>query len=89
MNYKFEIEFHEDNVVVFYIGNIRCYVETITHIIESEYPISFNSINDVITYAKDDQLYYEILPETLHFNKAHILDVNVICEELEKQLNIV
>jgi len=89
MSYKFEIEVHEDDVVIFYVGNIRCYVETTTHISESEYPVSFNSINDVITYAKDDELYYEVLPETLHFNKANVLDVDLICTALEEQLNTI
>tara|TARA_B100000900_G_C20213168_1_gene566668 strand:+ start:114 stop:383 length:270 start_codon:yes stop_codon:yes gene_type:complete len=89
MSYKFEIELHEDDVVIFYIGNIRCYVETKTHLTESDYPVSFNSINDVITYATEDQIYYEVLPETLQFNKAHILDSHKICEKLEEQLNII
>ena len=46
-------------------------------------------MNNVITYAKDDQLYYEVLPETLHFNKIHILNVDEICKGLEEQLNII
>ena len=87
MSYDIEIESRDDEMVVFYIQDTPYVVQIESEITTQEFPVSFNSFNDEITYAEDDVIYHYVLEHTLQCNGINYYDEKGICTELELILN--
>ena len=81
-----EIEHQDDDSVIFYVDDIAYQVAIETEIGSEQYPVSFNSMNDEITWAESDTIYYTVLPDTLLQDGREYSDTN-LCNKLEKLLN--
>lgn len=87
------IEVHEDTIV-FYVDQTPCSVNIETEINVQQYPVSFNSFNDQITYAEEDIIYHYVLENTLQIEGDNLeqpvnwnFDASKVCSELENILN--
>ena len=81
-----EIEYQDDDGVIFYVDEVAYQVAIETEIGSEQYPVSFNSMNDEITWAESDTIYYIVLTETLIQDGKSYSDTN-LCNKLEKLLN--
>ena len=87
MSYEIEIESQDEDMVVFYINETPYTVELETHIMRQEYPVTFNSFNDKISYAEVDVMYHYVRANTLVCNGINYYDEIDLCEELEEIIN--
>ena len=87
MKYEIEIESQDDDLVIFYIHDTPYTVEIETEILTDDYPVSFNSFNDRITYAQDDSIYYLVNCDTLECSGINYYQEKDICKQLEEILN--
>lgn len=81
-----EIEHQDDDSVIFYVDDVAYHVNIETEIGSEQYPVSFNSMNDQITWAESDTIYYTVLHDTLLQDNKEYADTN-LCNKLEKLLN--
>ena len=87
MSYEIEIEFRDYDCVIFYIGETPYEVEIETETSYEEYPNSYNSFSDKITYVEEEVTYYYVKEETLKCDGVNYYDNRDLCVELEKLLN--
>ena len=86
MSYEIEIEFRDYECVVFYLGEVPYEVEIETETSYEEYPNSYNSFNDKITYVEEEVTYYYVKESSLKRNGEYYSDKD-LCDELERILN--
>ena len=86
MSYEIEIEFRDYDCVVFYVGEVPYDVEIDTDTTIEEYPDSYNSFNDKITYVEEEVIYYYVKESSLKRNGEYYNDED-LCDELERKLN--
>ena len=86
MSYEIEIEFRDYECVVFYLGEVPYEVEIETETSYEEYPNSYNSFNDKITYVEEEVTYYYVKESSLKRNGEYYIDKD-LCDELERILN--
>ena len=89
MRYEIEIEHRDDQVVSFFVNNTQYQVDIEIEIGSEQYPVSYNSFTDDITYAESDTIYYKVKCETLLCAGLVYYNDQDICTALEQQLNIV
>ena len=89
MSYEIQIDFRDDEVVNFTINDVPCQVEIEVEIGAQQYPVSYNTFTDDITYAESDTIYYHVKCETLLCAGLIYYDDNDICTALEQQLNVI
>ena len=89
MSYEIQIDHREDDIVSFTINDIPCQVEIEVEIGSEQYPVSYNSFTDDITYAESDTIYYHVKCETLLCAGIVYYNDKDLCTALEQQLNTI
>ena len=89
MSYEIEIEHRDDQVVSFFVNNTQYQVDIEVEIGSEQYPVSYNSFTDDITYAESDTIYYHVKCETLLCYEPVYYKHEDICTALEQQLNVI
>ena len=89
MSYEIQIDHKDDEIVSFTINDTPCQVEIEVEIGSEQYPVSYNSFTDDITYAESDTIYYHVKCETLLCAGIVYYNDKDLCTALEQQLNTI